>query len=115
MLKLIPVRFATAIVAGFLLAGCVTPPPSPPPKIETQKVDVAVPVRCSVTVPKPAEPVARSKDDLWKMLQAAPNVTERARIVSDQLLIWLGYGPKLEAALQGCTDKVATPKIEESK
>jgi len=99
-------QVSLTIVAAVLLAGCVTTPPPAPPKIEIQKVDVAVPIRCSVAVEKPAEPVARSKEELWQILQAAPNVTERSRIVSDQLLIWLGYGPKLETALQGCKPKI---------
>lgn len=79
------------------------------PQIVTKEVKVMVPVPCAANVEKPAAAIVHSTGELRTMLNAAPNVTERARIVSDQLLLWLVYGSQLEAANEACSTISSQP------
>ena len=98
------IRYLAALTVCLALAGCATPTA----RIVTKTVDVAVPVRCApVIAPPPAH--IMSRDELTKAIDMAPNVTEEARIVSEQLLLWLGYGPELDAAVKECS-AIPAPK-----
>jgi hypothetical protein len=39
----------------------------------------------------------------------APNTGERARLVASQLSLWQGWGPQIEAGLDGCKAGTAEP------
>ncbi|MGC8534867.1 MAG: hypothetical protein ACP5QR_04965 [Rhizomicrobium sp.] len=90
-------RYLPALAVCLALTGCATPTT----RIVTKTVDVAVPVRCAPTIaPPPAHIMTMA--ELQRAINTASTVTEQARIVSEQLLLWLGYGPELEAAVQEC-------------
>lgn len=90
-------RKIAALAFALFLAGCQTPEP----KIVTKDVNVAVPVNCNPKITLPASHIM-TRNELSAALAKAPNVTEKARIVSDQLLLWMGYGPQLEAGIKAC-------------
>lgn len=90
-------RSLAALAVCVALAGCATPTT----RIVTKTVNVAVPVSCNPTIAPPPAHIM-SRQELSNAINNAPNVTEEARIVSEQLLLWLGYGPELEAAVKKC-------------
>lgn len=90
-------KYLAPLALSLALAACQTAEP----RIVTRDVNIAVPIRCAPHIaPPPAHIMTPA--ELAAALARAPNVTERARIVSDQLLLWLGYDPQLEAGLQAC-------------
>lgn len=86
--------FVLAIL--FALASCA----HPEPVIVTKEVNVAVPVHCTPQVG--TRPMLQDKDTIAKALAAAPTFDDRLKIVTEQLLLYAGWTPKVEAALAGC-------------
>lgn len=84
-------------VALLALAGCGAVSQD---KIVTQEVKVAVPVPCRPVLPP--RPKLLSKQELATAVTAAPNFDERVRLISDQLLLYMGWVPVIEAGLSGC-------------
>lgn len=91
-----------ALAFLFVLASCATPEP----KIETKPVNIAVPVKCGVELGE--RPMLQTKEVIAKALAAAPTFDDRLKIVSEQLLLYMGWTPKVEGALSGC---VTVPKV----
>jgi hypothetical protein len=95
---------AASAVALFLLYGCSTPEP----KIVTQIVKEAVPTPCNPKLdPRPA---LMTKDQIRTSLAAAPNIDDRVKILTTQVLLYLGWVPELEAGLNGCKGVPSDPK-----
>lgn len=69
-------------------------------KVETQIVEKAVPVPCNP--PLPPRPALMTKAEIKAALAAAPTLDDRAKIITTQLLLYLGWTPTIEGALQGC-------------
>lgn len=88
-----------AIILCLLLAGCATTPPAS--IIQTQEVDKAIPVSCAPTN-MPVRPDLMTKDQVKAALAAATDFDDRVKIVSEQLLAYMGWTPAVEAALKGC-------------
>jgi hypothetical protein len=89
--------FALAFL--LMLASCGTPPE---PVIQTKIVEKAVPVPCKKPDLGP-RPLLQGKDEIAKALAAAPTFDDRLKIVTEQLLLYVGWTPKVEAGLDGCT------------
>lgn len=74
-------------------------------------VKVAVPVACAPRIKRP--PDLMSYDQMRDAIAHTSNTTEKVRMVTDQLLLWQGYGPELEAVAKACASqpsvKGATP------
>lgn len=87
-----------------VLASCGTPSET---KIETKPVNIAVPVTCGVDLGE--RPMLQTKDVIAKALAAAPTFDDRLKIVTEQLLLYLIWTPKVEGALTGC---VTVPKMD---
>lgn len=83
-----------ALLVG--LSGCTTPDA----KIVTQKVEVAVPVPCKPDLGK--RPVLLTKDQVKVALAGAANLDDKLKIISEQLLLYIGWVPVIEAGLAGC-------------
>lgn len=83
-----------------MLASCGHTPDA---KVDTQTVDKAVPVPCDP--PLPPRPALMTKDQIKAALAAAPTLDDRAKIITSQLLLYLGWTPTIEGALQGCRQK----------
>jgi len=93
-----------AVLAVLLiLTGCGTPPE---PKIVTQTVKVEVPVPCKPDLGQ--RPALMTKDQINAALVAAPNFDERVRLLTDQLLLYMGWMPQVEAAVKGCSQVPAS-------
>lgn len=76
---------------------------TPDAKVETQVVEKAVPVPCNP--PLPPRPALMTKDQIKAALAVAPTFDDRAKIVATQLLLYMGWLPTIEGALQGCGQK----------
>ena len=87
-----------------ILAACAKPPE---PVIQTVTVEKAVPVPCPVKLGD--RPDLQNKDVLAKALVAAPSFDDRMKIVTEQLLLYMGWTPKVEAALAGCSTVPKSP------
>ena len=99
-----PMR-ALTLASLLLLASCGTPPE---PKIVTQEVKVAVPTPCHPDN-LGERPMLQTKDAVAKALAAAPTFDDRLKIVTEQLLLYMGWTPKVEAALSGCEGASTVP------
>lgn len=91
-------------IASIVLVGCTTPQD---PVIKTVTVEKAVPVKCTVTLGD--RPDLQTRDVLAKALAAAPSFDDRMKIVTEQLLLYMGWTPKVEAALSGCSNVPNSP------
>ncbi len=78
------------------LAACATPET----KIDTVPVDVAVPVPCKPDLG--ARPALLTKEQIKAALDAAPVHDDKVKIITEQLLLYLGWTAKVEAGLKGC-------------
>lgn len=87
-------------LCALLLTGCASDREA---KIETQQVNVAVPVPCH-TDTKNQRPDLMDLPRLQAALAAAPNVDTKAKIVMGQLLAYMGWLPVTEAAIAGCDE-----------
>lgn len=92
------------IAPALLLAACSLPQE---PKIVTVTVEKAVPVPCTVKLGD--RPDLQTKDAITKALAAAPDFDDRLKIVTEQLLLYMGWTPKVEAALVGCATLAQHP------
>lgn len=86
-----------ALAIVFLLVGCAT---KPEPEIQTKEVKVLVPVPCKPDLG--TRPKLMTRAELWTALSAAPDTDERAKIVTSQLLAYMGWLPVVETGLKGC-------------
>lgn len=89
-------------LCALTLTACAARPDA---KVEVHEVKVAVPVPCPVKLGD--RPELRSKEQIASDLAAAPTFDDRIKILSEQLLLYIGWVPKVEGALAGC---VAVPK-----
>lgn len=87
--------FACALIGGGLV-GCSTPDPV----VVTKEVKIAVPTPCNPKLPD--RPALMTKDQLKGSLAAAPNLDERVKILTTQVLLYIGWVPEIEAGLNGC-------------
>jgi PBP1b-binding outer membrane lipoprotein LpoB len=89
------------ILAAFLalfLASCAST--TPEPRVVTQPVNIAVARPCNPDLgPRPA---LLTKEQIKAALLAAPTTDDKVKIMAEQLAIWVGWGPKVEAGLAGC-------------
>ena len=87
----------TAIIClCFALAACATPEP----RVVTKEVKVAVPTPCKPDLgPRPA---LMTKDQIKTALAAAPTLDDKTKIITEQLLLYIGWTPVVEAGLKGC-------------
>lgn len=90
---------AICLAAAIFLAGCTTPP-SPEPVIITKEVKVAVTVPCKPTLP--ARPNLMTKEQIKGALAVAPSLDDKVKIMTEQLLLYVGWMPIVEGALTGC-------------
>ena len=70
------------------------------PKIVTQIVEVAVPVPCKPDLG--GRPALLTKEQIKAALEVAPVHDDKVKIITEQLLLYLGWTPKVEAGLKGC-------------
>lgn len=96
--------FGVMLLGIVALAGCGTPPE---PVIKTVTVEKAVPIACSPTLPP--RPRLLTKDQVKVAIQGAATLDDRVKIISEQLLLYLGWAPVVEAALAGCAGQTPTP------
>lgn len=89
---------AVALAGFFLVTACAK---DQTPVIEIKETKVAVPVPCTVDT-KNQRPKLMTLAELQAALAAAPNVDSKAIIVSQQLLMHMGWVPVLEGAIKGC-------------
>lgn len=87
------------LAAIFLLTGCASAPPAP--EIQTKDVHVGVAQPCKVDT-KDQRPSLMTLPQVRAALAAAPSVDDKAKIVTTQLLAYMGWLPVVEAAMQGC-------------
>jgi hypothetical protein len=88
-----------AIIATcLLLASCASRDVQP--QIVTKTAYVAVATPCSPKLP--SRPKLMTKDDLAAATAAAINFDDKVKIVTEQLLAYIGWTPVVEAALTGC-------------
>lgn len=85
------------LVLCLCLAACGTPPE---PVVVTKEVKVAVPTPCKPTIGQ--RPALLTKDQIKAALAAAPLFDDKMKIVTEQLLLYIGWAPVVEAALKGC-------------
>lgn len=71
------------------------------PEIQTQIVKVAVPVACK-PANMPPRPALLTKDQIAVQLAATPLFDDRVRLLTNQLLAYMGWVPVVEGALSGC-------------
>lgn len=95
-----------AIILFIALAGCATPAP-PEPIVITKEVKVAVAVPCKPTLP--ARPNLMTKEQIKAVIAVAQSLDDKVKIVTEQLLLYVGWVPVVEAALDGC-GKVPVPE-----
>lgn len=79
-----------------LLAACQTPEPS----IVTQTVEVAVPVPCKPNLGQ--RPALMAKEQIKAALATTPTFDDRMKIIAEQLAMYVGWTPVVEAGLKGC-------------
>lgn len=90
---------AVAALAGFfLLTSCAH---DQTPVVVTKEVKVAVPVPCKIDDHK-QRPKLLTLAELQDALAKAPNVDSKALLISSQLLLYMGWLPVVEGALEGC-------------
>lgn len=82
----------------FVVLGCTT---KPAPEIQIREVKVAVPVLCTKPNIGP-RPNLMTKEQLRIAKAAITNFDDKIKLVAEQLLLYMGWTPKVEAGLQGC-------------
>ena len=89
---------ATVILLCVMFAfGCTTPPE---PGIITKTANVAVPTPCKPDLgPRPE---LMTKDQLKSAVAAASNFDDRVKVLTAQVLLYIGWVPVIEAGLKGC-------------
>lgn len=95
MSRIIP---ASILAVVFLTTACAH---KDKPAIVTKDVNIAIPVPCTVDT-KNQRPDLMTRQKLWETLSLVPNVDSRAKIVTSQLLAYMGWLPVVEGAMQGC-------------
>ena len=93
---------AVVLAAGLYLVGCA----APEPKIVKQEVRIEVPVVCAPQLPP--RPQLMTKDDLKAAMDGAATFDDRVKILAAQVLLYVGWVPVVEAALDGCSRVPAT-------
>lgn len=93
--RIILVLFFALVVLP--ITGCGTPRE---PQIVTKEVKVAVAIPCKPTLPP--RPDLKSYDQIKAATIAAPNLDEKVKVITDQLLLYIGWVPVIEAGLKGC-------------
>lgn len=90
-------RITALMIMALALSSCGTPPE---PVVITKEVKVAVPVPCKPDLgPRPA---LKTYDEIKAALSAAQNFDEKTKLITEQLLLYVGWVPKIEAGLAGC-------------
>lgn len=70
------------------------------PRIVTENVKVAVPTPCNPDLgPRPD---LMTKEQIREAIDETPTLDDRVKIVTEQLLHYIGWLPVVEAALSGC-------------
>jgi hypothetical protein len=95
MSRVIPVLVLAFV---FSVAGCAT---KEIPTIVTKEVKIAVPVPCTIDL-KEKRPALLTLPELQEQLAVAPNVDSKAKLITTQLLFYIGWLPVIEGAIQGC-------------
>lgn len=91
---------AVLVALLFILQGCADKMPPPEPQIVIKTADIAVSKPCKPTLgPRPA---LKTKNEIRDALIAAPNIDDKIHILTEQLLLYVGWVPVLEAGLDGC-------------
>lgn len=103
-MRIFPTALFVTLMAAPMLAACSTPEP----QIITKEVHIAVPTPCDPTLP--ARPALMDKDQVKAALATAPAFDDRVKILSSQLLLYMGWTPIVEAALNGCKSAPPPPK-----
>lgn len=80
----------------FALASCA----AREPQIVTKEVKVAVPTPCNPDLG--SRPALMTKEQIKHDLDESPTLDDRVKTVTEQLLLYIGWVPVLEAALNGC-------------
>jgi len=89
---------ASILAVVFLTTSCAH---KSEPVIVPKEIDIAIPVPCAVDT-KNQRPDLMTRERLWDTLSLVPNVDSRAKIVTSQLLAYMGWLPVVEGAMQGC-------------
>ena len=92
-------RALTAIILAAFLGGCPGPQ-TPEPEIKVDVAKVAVTVPCKPTLP--ARPTLMTKEQIKGALAITPTLDDKVKIVTEQLLLYMGWTPIVEGALEGC-------------
>lgn len=87
-------KFAAALC--LILAGCNTPEPI----VITKVVKEAVPTPCTPDLGQ--RPALMTRDQVGAAIAMAPALDDQIKIVADQLLLYMGWIPAVEAGLKGC-------------
>lgn len=91
---------ALALMVLFTLCIVLMSCSTPEPRIVTQVVKVAVPVACKPELG--ARPDLMTKDQVKAAVTSAPTLDDKVKIVTEQLLLYIGWTPVVEAGLKGC-------------
>ena len=95
---------AIAIITLIMLAGCAAPPE---PQIITKTVNVAVPTPCHPDLgPRPE---LMTKDQLKSAVAAAASFGDRIKVLTSQVLLYIGWVPVVEAGIKGCEESPPAP------
>ena len=90
-------KYIRALCLCFAVSACA----APDPRIVTKEVKVAVPTPCKPDIgPRPA---LLTKDQIKDALAKAPTLDDKTKIITEQLLLYIGWTPRVEAGLSGCT------------
>jgi len=89
---------ASILAVVFLVTSCAH---KSEPVIVTKDVDIAIPVPCAVDT-KNQRPDLMTRQRLWDTLSLVPNTDAKTKIVTSQLLAYMGWLPVVEGAMQGC-------------
>lgn len=85
-----------SLLIGFALFACATPTPV----VVTKTVNVAVPTPCKPDLG--VRPPLMTSDQIKAAVAATPVFDDKIKILTDQLLLHMGWVPVLEKALTGC-------------
>ena len=85
------------IVICMLVSGCAV---KSEPQIVTKEVKVAVATPCKPTLPP--RPALKTKDQISAAVSSTQNLDDKIKIITEQLLLYIGWTPVVEAGLNGC-------------
>lgn len=102
---------ALALLAVFVAVavhGCA-PAPAPEPVVTIQKADIAVAQGCNPVLPP--RPDLMTKQQVLAAIAGAVTFDDKMKIVTRELVAYIGWVPVIEGGLKGCaTVPMAPPK-----